>query len=229
MELGRRIRAARLEAGLSQRQLCGEEITRNMLSLIENGSARPSMDTLRYLARQLNKPLSYFLEEDAPEQEALSRNMQLLQRAAAALAENRDILASQLLQQVDSRDPDILRRRLLLSARLPGADPVLLCSSLPSWDEEVLLRARGALEAGQPECCLHLLHGADDQNTPYWNLLMGRCTMALGDYSRAAEHLHRAEDLLPKDVLPLLEQCYRELGNYKMAYEYACKQKTGAV
>lgn len=63
MELGQKIRQARLDAGLSQRQLCGETITRNMLSLIENGNAQPSMDTLRYLAGQLQKPVSYFLEE----------------------------------------------------------------------------------------------------------------------------------------------------------------------
>ena len=62
MELGQRIRRARLDAGLSQRQLCGEYITRNMLSLIENGSAKPSMDTLRYLSEKLHKPVSYFLE-----------------------------------------------------------------------------------------------------------------------------------------------------------------------
>ena len=65
MELGQRLKQARLEAGLSQRQLCGEEITRNMLSQIENGSARPSMDTLRYLAARLGKPMGYFLEEQA--------------------------------------------------------------------------------------------------------------------------------------------------------------------
>ena len=46
MELGEKIRQARLDAGMSQRQLCGDEITRNMLSLIENGSAKPSMKTL---------------------------------------------------------------------------------------------------------------------------------------------------------------------------------------
>lgn len=65
MELGEKLRQARLEAGLSQRQLCGEEITRNMLSLIENGSAKPSMKTLRYLAGRLGKSVSYFLEETA--------------------------------------------------------------------------------------------------------------------------------------------------------------------
>ncbi|MCD7755296.1 MAG: helix-turn-helix domain-containing protein [Firmicutes bacterium] len=65
MELGEKLRQARLEAGLSQRQLCGEIITRNMLSLIENGSAQPSMDTLKRLAARLDKPVSYFLEETA--------------------------------------------------------------------------------------------------------------------------------------------------------------------
>ena len=49
MDLGEKLKKVRLEAGLSQRQVCGERITRNMLSQIENGSARPSMDTLRYL------------------------------------------------------------------------------------------------------------------------------------------------------------------------------------
>jgi transcriptional regulator with XRE-family HTH domain len=60
MELGEKLRQARLEAGLSQRQLCGEEITRNMLSLIENGSAKPSMKTLQYLAARLGKASAIF-------------------------------------------------------------------------------------------------------------------------------------------------------------------------
>ena len=65
MELGEKLRQARLEAGLSQRQLCEQIITRNMLSLIENGSARPSMETLKELAARLGQPVSYFLEEQA--------------------------------------------------------------------------------------------------------------------------------------------------------------------
>ena len=62
MELGERLRQERIAQGLSQRQLAGEKITRNMLSQIENGSATPSVDTLRYLAQQLHKPVSFFLE-----------------------------------------------------------------------------------------------------------------------------------------------------------------------
>ena len=65
--VGQRLKEARLEAGLSQRQLCGEVITRNMLSQIESGKARPSMQTLQYLAQMLQKPVSWFLDE-LPEQ-----------------------------------------------------------------------------------------------------------------------------------------------------------------
>lgn len=88
MELGQRLKQARLEAGLSQRQLCGQEITRNMLSQIENGSARPSMDTLRYLAARLGKPMGYFLEEHA----VTSPNQDVMARARQAYADGEDAL-----------------------------------------------------------------------------------------------------------------------------------------
>ena len=80
MELSQKLKQARLDAGLSQKALCGDRITRNMLSQIENGSARPSMDTLRYLAGQLGKPLSYFLEDDA----VTSPNQELMVKARSA-------------------------------------------------------------------------------------------------------------------------------------------------
>lgn len=82
MELGEKIKALRLEKGLSQRQLCGEFMTRNMLSQIENGAARPSMDTLRFLAAQLEKPVSFFLEE----QVVTSPNEAVMADARSALA-----------------------------------------------------------------------------------------------------------------------------------------------
>ena len=81
MELGERLKAARVEAGLSQRQLCGEVITRNMLSQIENGTARPSMDTLRYLADRLGKPMAFFLNEDP----VVSPNRRVMEGARTAL------------------------------------------------------------------------------------------------------------------------------------------------
>lgn len=100
MELGQRLRQARLEAGMSQRQLCGEVITRNMLSQIENGSAQPSMDTLRYLAEQLGKPMGYFLEEQA----VTSPNQAVMARARAVFAED-PADALQILEEYRENDP----------------------------------------------------------------------------------------------------------------------------
>ena len=80
MELGAKLRQARLEAGLSQRALCGDVITRNMLSQIESGKACPSVATLQYLAKQLEKPVSFFLGEDT----AISPNIDLMGRARQA-------------------------------------------------------------------------------------------------------------------------------------------------
>ena len=66
MTIGQRILEARQELGLSQRQLAGENITRNMLSAIEHDKAKPSLDTLQYLSEKLGKPVGWFLGEDVP-------------------------------------------------------------------------------------------------------------------------------------------------------------------
>ena len=50
MNLGEKIKAARLERHMTQKDVVGDYITRNMLSKIENGSATPSVKTLEYLA-----------------------------------------------------------------------------------------------------------------------------------------------------------------------------------
>ena len=108
MELSRKLKQARLDAGLSQKALCGDRITRNMLSQIENGSARPSMDTLRYLAGQLGKPLSYFLEDDA----VTSPNQALMEKVRMASAS--DTLT--LLGDYKAPDPTFDAERWLVEA-----------------------------------------------------------------------------------------------------------------
>ena len=59
--LGQKIKAARQERGMTQKELVGDYITRNMLSKIENDSATPSVRTLSYLAQALGVPSGYFL------------------------------------------------------------------------------------------------------------------------------------------------------------------------
>ena len=55
-ELGRRIKEARISKKMTQSQVVGNFITRNMLSQIENGNALPSVPTLEYLAEVLDIP-----------------------------------------------------------------------------------------------------------------------------------------------------------------------------
>lgn len=102
MDLGEKIRQARLEAGLSQRQLCGDVITRNMLSQIESGKARPSMATLQYLAAQLGQTVGYFLEETG----AVSANVDMMRQARQAYIHRDYAAALQTLEQY--RRPDEL-------------------------------------------------------------------------------------------------------------------------
>lgn len=64
MTIGEKIKSARTEQKLTQADLAGDEITRNMLSAIESGKATPSLSTLTYLARTLGLPIPYLLSEE---------------------------------------------------------------------------------------------------------------------------------------------------------------------
>ena len=270
MELGERLRAARLEAGLSQRQLCGDAITRNMLSQIENGSARPSMDTLRYLAGRLGKTVSFFLEENAvvsPNQVAMeqarlayltkdyARVLQVLEGyrepdgifdqeyqlltvlaylnlAQEALERGRRPYAAELLNRAEEMgkhaaycSPELERRRLLLAAKVEPQKRNEIVRQLPGLDEELLLRARAALDAGNVRRCSALLEAAEDRSGADWNFLRGEAYLAEQAYREAAACYHQAEEAYPEKTAPRLERCYRELEDYKMAYFYACRQK----
>lgn len=261
MDIGKRLRQARLEAGLSQRQLCADVITRNMLSQIENGSARPSMDTLVYLAGQLKKPVSYFLEE----YEAVSANAACMANARAAYVQGRfaeaaDILKSyqgpdsalddeygllqvllllcraeealdrpiharELLEEAKKQTtcyytPELEQRRLLLLSRV-SPTPV----QLPVDDRPLLYRAEIALQAEDGERCAALLEACEDRESGWWHYLRGEAAFLLKSYTQAAGHYCLAEGQYPDKCWPKLEKCYQILGDYKLAYEYACKQR----
>lgn len=263
MELGEKLRLARQEAGLSQRQLAGDDITRNMLSQIEHGTAQPSMKTLRILAQRLGKPVSFFLEETAltsPNQGVMASARRLwdagedaqallvlegyqgpdpvfdrekgllqallrLRLAEAAIQEGRGPYAQSLLEATETEGlycaQDLERRRLLLLGTLRGQQ---VSDRLPSLDEELLLRATEALDAGDAVRAAQLLDAAEDQGVPRWNFLRGQAYLRQKQYQEAAACLQKAEGEFPQAVASL-EVCFRELGDYKMAYEYAKKQR----
>ena len=261
MELGERIKQARLAAGLSQRQLCGGVITRNMLSLIESGKARPSMDTLTYFARTLGKSVSYFLDEQgeaSPNQYCLEQAEKAWQKNAFAdalaalepyqgpdpsldgakrrleclictalaqqvLAQGQRAYCVQLLDRADQVG-GVDRQRVLLRYAARPEKARELAKALPSITQELLLLADGALAEGEPERAIRLLDAAQEQDDR-WMLLRGKAWMQLGQCDRAVECLTKACSQFPRVCLPLLERCYKELGDYKRAYECACKQR----
>ncbi|MCY0885875.1 MAG: helix-turn-helix domain-containing protein [Firmicutes bacterium] len=61
--LGQRVRQAREALGLSQAQLAGTTFSRGYISLVERGLVVPSSRSLAVLARQLAKPVDYFLAD----------------------------------------------------------------------------------------------------------------------------------------------------------------------
>ena len=256
MNLAEKLKAARLEAGLSQRQLCGDRITRNMLSQIENGAARPSMTTLGYLAQRLGKPISYFLEEQA----VVSPNLERITQARTAYA-NRDyaqvVAALEAFQEPDAAFGEEkkllaflslleLARQAVMDGKQPYAQKLLqqagdiqgiYVTSELERSRQILLGMAGeaanlneddallllAKQAASPERALELLQAVENQETAQWNLLRAGALFSLKQYQQAAVCYEKAEQT--PSVLSRLEVCYRELGDYKLAYEYACKQK----
>lgn len=159
MEIGQRLKQTRLEQGLSQRQLCGDVITRNMLSLIENGSASPSMETLRYLAAQLGKTVSYFLDEDV----VVSSNQSMIENARAAFDGADYGAVLQILEGYQSPDRIFDREEALLRALA------------------LLNLAREAISQGKGPYALELLERASEAGaqTPYYTEELDRKRLLL--------------------------------------------------
>lgn len=61
--LGERIRMLRKQRKLTLEALAGDQLTKGMLSLIENNKANPSMESLAYIAERLGVETSELLEE----------------------------------------------------------------------------------------------------------------------------------------------------------------------
>lgn len=257
MDLGEKLRQARLEAGLSQRQLCGNTITRNMLSKIENGSARPSMDTLHILAQRLGKNVSYFLDEQA----VTSPNLACMQAARDALSRGDGEAVLEALESFRDGDTVFHEERCLLlylaylsmaqqaiaHHRIPYAQSLLSKAQaltgiyitpqlrnaqlllLGQAGKKVALHADDTLlvmaqNAPSHRRALEILGAVEDKSTPQFRQLQADVLFNLGDYAAAAAQYETLEESAA--IYARLEACWRELGDYKRAYTYACRLRS---
>lgn len=210
MTLGQKIKEARLERNMTQKDVVGDYITRNMLSKIENDSATPSVKTLEYLASALGLPAGYFMsdtggDELTPEAVDRARNAYKDKDYQAALA---------LLDGVDIEGSGY-------------ADEVLLLKSFAA-----LALAREKLELGQPATAQSLAEDAVYYNqksmyfTPAFKtealLFVARCRLAIGNgFKDAVEAYHEAyqEQGLGEVYRLMMTEYFIQLGDTDAAAE----------
>ncbi len=98
--LGERIRTIRKQKKLTLDALAGTELTKGMLSLIENNKANPSMESLNYIAKQLDVNVSELLEEVSPEE-----LRKVLEKAELLLNTPYDDLKDECIQVIELITP----------------------------------------------------------------------------------------------------------------------------
>ena len=106
MDIGNKIRQLRTEKLMTQSELAGSEITRNMLSQIENGIALPSISTVIYLARRLGVSAGFLLADESDnfiyKKTATMKNIK-----KAFMDKNFEICRDLCLSELDQTDDEI--------------------------------------------------------------------------------------------------------------------------
>lgn len=124
--LGERIRRERQRLGLTQAELAGEEMTKSFISQVEADLTLPSLRNLQLLARRLNRPVSYFLDEPEIDPPAPPLGgLHALRQARALAAQGATTQALETLDQAllapSGLDPVSRARILSLRADLVAA------------------------------------------------------------------------------------------------------------
>lgn len=115
MTLGQKLRQTRLSKGLSQSQVAGDCVTRNMLSQIENDQASPSMRTLEHLAQALGVSVGWLLSD-----EQTDAAMERMRRARTLFRERNFEGCLALFAQDEPGDDETLLLRSMAAGELAG-------------------------------------------------------------------------------------------------------------
>lgn len=189
--LGDRLRRARAEAGLSQAQLGAPHFTRAYVSAVELGKIRPAVKSLEFMAAQLSKPVSYFLEDEERERSRRERQADTA-RALQLIAEGRSAAAIEILSRT-------------LSSTTPGPERYQVLRSL----------GRAYQEAGDAPRAVAVLSdvlrsyeaNGDAENVLRTKAQLGAALNLMMSYGEAAQHLEDVLEALARGDLrdPLLK------------------------
>lgn len=222
--LGRKIRALRLQLGLSQQQLAGKEMSRAFISLVEAGKCTPSRENLQLIAARLGRPVEYFLGTHSGDD--LEAAIALLESVESDLNQGDEALegahrklkhVSRLLEGVSR--PDLKARAYLLWGQ---------CLTRMGKEEEALAACEQAREYYRG------LKDAPGQANAY--RAEGTAAFRVQDYLRARHAYEQAllfsnglkrMQAFRVEVLKYLGTTHLRLGNYQESmaqYEEAWKE-----
>lgn len=104
--IGARIRECRLAAGMTQEELAGDIITRNMLSMIESGKSTPSLETLSEICERLGVSVSRIFADER--EDAIFRKGKIIDSFRALFREKRYSELADEAERVQVFDEEIL-------------------------------------------------------------------------------------------------------------------------
>jgi tetratricopeptide (TPR) repeat protein len=121
---------ARAEAGLSLAELAGGKVTRQAIHLIEKGKARPSRETLQWIAHRTNKPFDFFRPASEVSEQPNEQNFDLIEIELLAAQRRFDEVLTRVAALLDSGPPSLIEAALRLRAgeahcRLHHPEPAL--------------------------------------------------------------------------------------------------------
>ncbi len=156
-ELGKRLKAARLAKKMTQSDVVGTFITRNMLSQIESGTATPSMKTLEYLAGVLEIPMDRLLSGQSESVSLVTGTSSVLHQAKV-LYQKEDYETLLLLEDENGEFLDELQALQTMS-HLALAKAQATSEEPEDW-QKALSHARKAVKLSECGIYANETHGA---------------------------------------------------------------------
>jgi transcriptional regulator with XRE-family HTH domain len=215
-EVGQRLRSLRMAAGLTQSQLAGGRFSKEYVSQIERGKTRPGIETLEWLAGQLDVEPAYLIggvsaEERGRVEAALSRAEALSERGEHADAAETFAAGRQAVAETGAAD---LELRSLL-----GETWALAQSGSVQEALRLLERARDLAES---PACSHVDRAAVLFRFGVCRYHLSSISTAISLLTAALELADRSGlpcDQLRCDILDWRSRCYRRQRDWQAARE----------